>query len=214
MKKILKIWDSFWFRHESTESLSLLRIVFGFVLLLKLTGVHGLYRLGDITARFPKHYFNTERNFLFDGFNLAVPGFDWLPTLSLVQYQFLETAIFIFAILFVVGLSTRFVGPILALSYGYLFVITQFTYSHHIYLLVLVLLILGFSRSGDHYSLDAYIRGKHNRAPDRSIMPTRLIQVLVTSVYFFGLVAKLNAGWFDGMILADNLTLPLDKCVI
>ena len=97
-------WNRFWFEERSTESLCLLRIFFGAVFLMKMTGFHNLQRIGKLRARFPNHTFREESDYFLGAFRLPVPGFEWLPVPELWQYQALETVLLIAGLFFVVGL--------------------------------------------------------------------------------------------------------------
>ena len=193
-------WNKFWFEERSRESLCLLRIFYGIVFLFKLTGFHNLQYIGDLKFRFTKHTFYKEKDFYLDGFSNPVPGFDWLPTPSFLQYQAIEDILFVCAIFFIIGFFTRFFGVLIAVTYTYLFLISQFSYHHHFMNFVVVLLILGFSNCSDHYSLDSLINKKDYLK--RKILPIRLIQVFISIVYLFSFIQKLNFSWFSGdMIL-------------
>jgi len=112
VKKLSALWNKFWFANESSQSLALLRIFFGFVLFLKLTGAHGIYKIANIRMRFPNHLFSGEETFFFDVFHLPVAGFEWLPTISFTVFQTLEILLLALAVLFTIGLFTRLVGPL------------------------------------------------------------------------------------------------------
>ena len=194
-------WKQFWFAPTSTESLAMLRIFFGAVFFMKLTGTTRFFFAETHTMRFPRHFFSSADNYFLSSFRLPVPGFAWLVPPSFEGYRAIESWILIFCVFFTAGYLARWIGPILLALYGYLFVLTQFTYSHHGFLFLIVLAILAFSRCSDHLSVDAYFgAGRHRQLV--SAVPIRLIQVLVTTIYLFSCASKLNQGWFGGSVIS------------
>jgi predicted DCC family thiol-disulfide oxidoreductase YuxK len=196
-------WTCLWFDLGSTQVLALLRIFVGLTFLQKLTGFHNFFSSFRWTVRLPRHAFSKTSSYYIDAFRLPVPGFEWLPAPSLQVYRGIEVALLILALCFIVGLFTRMVGPIMAVLWTYLFLLSQFNYSHHVFTFVLVLLVLGFSRCGDHYSLDAYLFGAGRTPPRRPVTSLRMIQVLVSVIYLFGALAKFSGGWMDGGFIED-----------
>ena len=100
---------------------------------------------------------------------------------------------------FILGIFTRFAGIVISVVYTYLFLLSQFSYSHHTFLLIVVLLILGFSRCNEYYSIDSLIYKREDKK--RKILPVRLLQVLITIVYTFSFLQKLNYSWLSGNII-------------
>ena len=149
--------------------------------------------------RFPKHDFPKLKNFYFDGFRNPLPGLDWLPVPDFYQYQFIEELLLVASVFFILGIFTRYTGIFISVVYSYLFLLSQFGYHHHTFLFVVVLLILGFSRCNDHYSIDSLIYKKENKKG--KILPIRLLQVLITIVYTFSFIQKLNYPWLSGDIV-------------
>jgi predicted DCC family thiol-disulfide oxidoreductase YuxK len=196
-------WNRFWFEARSTQSLCLLRIFFGAVFAAKMMGLTNLQRIGELKMIFPRYRFSHEGSFFFDGFYMPLPGLEWLPVPSLVWYQRLEVLLMIAAVFFAVGLFTRASSIFIAAVYLYFFLLSQFNYRHHIQVLVIVFVVLAFSHCADHYSIDAYLRGPTHPRPKRSILPLRLLQVMVSILYFFSTTMKvLNTdGWITGKLM-------------
>lgn len=192
-------WNKFWFDERSRQSLCLLRIFFGTVFLFKLAGFHNLQRIGEMKFRFPKYSFPSLKNYHFDGFLNPVPGFEWLPVPDLIHYQFLEELLLIASLFFILGIFTRYIGVFIAVTFSYLFLLSQFNYHHHTFLFVIVMLILGFSRCNEHYSIDSLFYKKGHKK--RKILPVRLLQVLISIVYGFSFIQKLNYSWLSGDII-------------
>ena len=192
-------WNKFWFEKRSRESLCIIRIFIGLTFLYK-QGVFNNLLAKKVVFEFPQHTFNSPMLYYFDFFRNPIPGFEWLPHPTFTQFHMIENVVFVLTILFTLGLFTRIVGPLIALLYLYLFMLSQFIYYHHIMHFVVVLLILGFSNCSDHYSLDSLIR-KAKEIPKRKILPIRLIQVLISIIYFFSFIQKLRGGWLTGDIM-------------
>lgn len=165
---------------------------------MRLIGIQNIFSNKLIQVGFPKHTFTTESSYRIAAFRMPMPGFEWLPIPSLEWYQHIESLTLILAVLFTIGLGTRYVGPLMALLYGYMFVLSQFSFHHHVFCLVIALLILGFSPCADYYSLDKFIFG--TKPKQRLAVPVRLLQILVTAIFLFSAVTKLNADWLSGVI--------------
>ena len=90
------------------------------------------------------------------------------------------------ALAFALGWKTRVAGAVLALVTGYTLVLDQQTYSNHLYLLFLVILLLTIAHSG----------------AARAIL---LLKIQVTIVYFFSAVAKITPQYLAGEILTRSL---------
>lgn len=144
-------------------------------------------------------HFTSESSYFLDEFAGLYQGFSWLPVPSFEQYVFIEHILIIATILFIIGLFTRVVGPLTFILFLYIFMLSQFFFLHNSFGMAIVLLILGFSSSGNHYSLDAYFKTK--KQENKVVLPIRLIQVLVTILYVFSAINKLNPGWFNGHVL-------------
>jgi len=196
---LINRWNKFWFEEKSRESLCLLRIFFGTIFFFKLTGFHNLQNIEEMGFRFPKHNFSILRNFYFDGFRNPLPGLDWLPVPDFYQYQFIEELLLVASVFFVIGLFTRFFGIFISLTYTYFFLLSQFSYYHHKFQFITVLLILGFSTCNQYYSIDSLIFKKDRKK--RKILPIRLVQVFLTIVYGFSFIQKLNYPWISGDIM-------------
>ena len=195
---VISRWTAFWFCGMSPYPLSLLRIGVGVILLFKLTNISNLFYFSGISPAFPDHAFSSNSSFLLDGFH--APLISHFPVPSYDIFVSLEIAVFILAILFTIGLGTRIVGPLLALSYTYIFLSSAFLYHHHVFLFVLVLIILGFSHCGKRISADAFLFPQKNRTRV-SGLAVRMIQVLVTIIYLFSFVSKLSPAWFSGEVV-------------
>ena len=198
---MMQTWNRFWFERRSTESLCLLRIFFGSVFLMKMTGFANLQRFLRLDMEFPDHWFNDREDYYLEVFRMPISGLEWLPVPEFWQYQTLEYILLFAGMFFVVGLFTRAAGITIASIWMYMFLLSQFTYRHHVMLIAIVMLVLACSRCDDHYSLRAFIRGKFHERPLRMILPIRLLQGMVSIIYLFSTMGKLNPSWFTGDIM-------------
>ncbi|MCA9413521.1 MAG: HTTM domain-containing protein [Candidatus Omnitrophica bacterium] len=202
MRTLAEIWNHFWFGPENPRALAALRIAWGIALFQKVTGCYGLYRLPRMRFLFPRHEYFSEQSYPVnpEGFSPSYPGLGWLHQPSFEVYHTIENLLLVLSILFLLGLAFRVVGPLTALLVGYTFASSPFFYHHHIFQMAIVTSILGFSRSADRWSLDALIPGLKRERVGLTRMPRRMIQVLVSIIYFFTSVSKLNHGWLSGKI--------------
>ena len=112
-------WDRFWFETAPTQRLAYLRIAFAALLLLKFWGYHGLTRL-DRPLRIPGFSFQGQSDYLIGFLRAPWPGLEWLPAPDLFGFLLLELGIQALALLFLLGLGTRLVGPLLAVALAFL----------------------------------------------------------------------------------------------
>ena len=200
LDRLVSNWNRFWFTSCHLHTLGLLRACFGFTLVLRITGTTGLFRIGAHTAQFPDRSLWPVRQML-DTFHAPYAWLEWLPLPTPFWFGRLEELLLVFSLLLTVGLGTRLVAPLTAALFTYLFFLSQWNYYHHLLLFVPVLWILAIWPSGRTFSLDAQLRPSVLPEPPRSILPLRLLQVLVCTIYLFTFLWKLNAGWFSGHIM-------------
>lgn len=109
---------------------------------------------------------------------------------------------------FALGWKTRAAGSVLALVTGYTLVMDQQTYSNHLYLLFLVILLLTVADSGAAWSLDMRLATRDARLAARSEVagwPVLLLKIQVTLVYFFSALAKITPQYLSGEVLSRSL---------
>jgi len=199
IRETMNLWNKFWFSEKVNRILCLLRIAVGLLLLLKITGIYGFFKVVNFGLATPKMHFTSKSSYFLDEFAGSYQVFNWLPIPSFEQYVFIENVLIISTVFFVIGLFTKIAGPLTAILFLYFFMLSQFFFLHNSFAMAIVLLILAFSPSSDHYSLDAYFKSKKRK--NRVVLPIRLIQVLVIIIYAFGAINKLTPGWFNGHVL-------------
>jgi hypothetical protein len=117
---------------------------------------------------------------------IRLPFFSWLPVLPSSALPLFLAVWLLAAVAFAVGWKTRVAGPLLTLAIGYTLFLDQQTYSNHLYLLLLVVLLLTISGG-------------------RVGWPILLLKIQVTIVYFFSAMAKITPQYLAGEILISSL---------
>ncbi len=205
MSAALAAWERFWFAPASGARMARVRMLLGAALVIKLTSTYGLVpRLfyGHYRPGFPAHEYTAYQ---WRGFR--VPFVDAFAIHSLHTYRAVEDAALVAALLFLAGAGGRVTGAAVAVLYALLFNTSVLAFSHNELLLLLALTIVGLSPSTDRWSVDALVRRRLSRPARgvRTMMPARMLQVLVSTVYSFTVIAKLNKGWLTGIALHDAL---------
>jgi hypothetical protein len=132
---------------------------------------------------------------------VRLPFFSSVPLLPSTALRIFIPVWLVAALLFALGWKTRVAGAVLVLVTGYTLVLDQQTYSNHLYLLFVVVLLLTISDSGAAWSLDAR---RHARR-DVAAWPILLLKIEVTIVYVFSALAKITPRYLDGEILTASL---------
>ena len=133
---------------------------------------------------------------------VRIPFFSWLPVLPSSALRPFIAAWLVAALAFVLGWKTRVASAVLAFVTGYTLILDQQTYSNHLYLLVLVILLLTIADSGAAWSIDAR---RHGTRSDVSAWPILLLKIQVTIVYLFSALAKITPQYLAGEILTRSL---------
>ncbi len=104
---------------------------------------------------------------------------------------------------FVVGFKTRFAGALVTCLSAYVLLLDERTYSNHLYLFVLIMLLLTVADSGAAFSVDA----RRTRTRDTvAAWPIYLLKIQASVVYGFSAVAKLTSPFFlSGDVLSQTL---------
>lgn len=194
-------WDRFWFRPDGPETLGLIRLLAGCLILY----THCVWSL-ELPAFFgragllPTEY----RNLLADGPGWAWSHWDWLPSDAWLWP--VHCAGLLVMLLFALGCWTRVTAVLtaaLVISYanratGALFGLDQVNGFLALYLAV--------GNSGDSFSFDAWWRRRQGRGVAGPSISTnialRLIQVHMCIVYLFAGLGKLQGTtWWNGQAL-------------
>jgi predicted DCC family thiol-disulfide oxidoreductase YuxK len=199
LRRCARAWTRFWFEPVHSHSLCLLRVFFGAVMTLRALRIYGLYRFNHLEPALPRYEYDAAE--MYGDFTMPWSLFDWIPSPDIWWYARIDEITFVLLVLFTIGFGTRIVAPLLAAIYAYVFLASQCNYYHHVWCYTLVFSILAFSHCGDRYSVDSLLRGPAAARPLRMILPLRLIQVLMTVLYLFTCINKLNPGYLSGRII-------------
>lgn len=133
---------------------------------------------------------------------IQLPYFTWLPRLPLSGLPVFIVAWSLAAAAFVVGFRTRLAGAIITCLSAYILLFDQQTYSNHLYLFFLIVLLLTVADSGAALSVDARRRGKRDYVAG---WPILLLRLQVSLVYGVSAVAKLTPQYLSGDVLSQTL---------
>jgi hypothetical protein len=136
---------------------------------------------------------------------VKLPFFSWVPALPAGALRLFLAVWLIAAGAFAIGWKTRLAGAVLTLITGYTLLLDQRTYSNHLYLLVLLILLLTISDSSAAWSLDARRPGERRELVGG--WPVLLMKLQVSIVYFFSALAKLTPQYLSGEVLTSSLKL-------
>jgi uncharacterized membrane protein YphA (DoxX/SURF4 family) len=197
---LVDAWQRFWFSPGSTQSLGLFRIFYGSVVVLKMIGVWGLWRIGSWSLAFPDHHGDSQLIAFSKRpiFHDPVPGFGWIPALGPAAWHTVEDVALVAAICFTIGLFTRLASLLVFLFFAVPMLYSRLDYLHHLSNFALVMSLVIFLPTGDHYSLDRRLFRRNEPERPRTMMSVRMMQVLLSWIYFSTFLGKGNAGWFTG----------------
>lgn len=117
---------------------------------------------------------------------VKIPFFSWLPVLPASALPIFIAVWGLAALLFTIGVKTRIAGVVLTIVTAYALLLDQQTYSNHLYLLVLVLLLLTIAHGGVAWAI-------------------QLLKIQITLVYFFSAIAKITPQYLAGEVLMLTL---------
>lgn len=210
LQKLWDVWEHFWFKPSEAGGLGLFRVIFFFLISLYLY-VH---------ASLPSSaWSDVDRVFwmpipLFDVFNLPVFSANVLTLLSGLLYLSIGLSC--------IGLWTR-VSTFCAFILSLYLMGLPFNFfgktDHGECLMVIVMGILSFSRSGDAWSLDHWIRNRFRKPVTEArrepsgeyTWPIQLGRLVYTLVFFAAGYSKLKASgleWIFSNNIANNLVVP------
>lgn len=136
---------------------------------------------------------------------IRIPRFESLPVLPQSGVALFLGAWVLAGLAFCLGWHTRTAGVLLLGFQVYSLALDHQLYSNHLYLMALFTLLLTLADSGASFSLDAHRRGS---VPYIPAWPVALMRVLVSIVYGFAVLAKLNAFFMSGIVLRQNMRVP------
>ena len=146
-----------------------------------------------------------EKLYLEPSFHFKYFGFSWVVVPDEIWCYLLFIVCGISAFSFAIGYKTRISILTFFLSFTYIELMDKTTYLNHYYFVSVISLILIFLSSDRYLSIDAYLNPQL-RAQYIPKWNTDIIKFMLTLVYFYAGIAKLNWDW---MVNAMPLTIWL-----
>ena len=164
-------------------SLVVYRIVFGLILADKVYDffAHGWIRSYYIRPRMHFKYY----------------GFDWVQAWPGNGMYWHFGVIGVSALCIALGLFYRVATVVFFLSFSFMFLLDQARYLNHYYLVVIFAFLLMFMPLNRSTSVDALI-WKKKASETVAAWNLYLMRALLTIVYFYAAVAKMNGDWLRG----------------
>jgi len=134
---------------------------------------------------------------------IRLPYVPWLPQLAPSALPWLVALWAAAALFFACGWWTRTAGVALAAAILYGLLLDEQTYSNHLYLLVLIVLLLVLANAGAALGVDARRGDVRPRAEGYAVW---LLRTLVSATYAFAALAKLNPAYLSGAMLAGYMS--------
>jgi hypothetical protein len=134
---------------------------------------------------------------------IRLPYVAGLPSLPADAVPWLLALWVAAALGFALGWFTRTAGVVLAAILFYVVLLDEQTYSNHLYLLTLVVLLLVLAGAGAAYSLDA--RGCRDGAGAQA-WAVWLLRTQVSAVYAFAGLSKINRTYLSGATMAAYMS--------
>lgn len=169
--------QQFLFKEVHASSLGVLRVVFGLVMLYHFVDLNPVYSEMLPTADFLFKY----------------PGFHWVRLGPAWLMQLLCNLGSVASFLLLLGLAYRWAAVIVALISSYLFFIEVGLYNNHYYFFMLLAWLFVFT-DADRWGGLRYPR-VNPKVPYWQVL---IFQFQVSTIYFFGGMAKLNSDWLSG----------------
>lgn len=131
---------------------------------------------------------------------LALPVFEALPLLSPDFVRALFVVSIVAAVAMILGVAGRLPAIMVATTVAVVLLIEQQTYSNHMVLLMMLAAFLGVSGSAS-----AWRFSRSPRATSVSYWPAFLIQILITTLYAWTALSKVNPQYLSGEVLSTFL---------
>ena len=171
------------FEQREIYSLVYFRVLFGFIMLVE---VYRYWSKGWIH----KYYIAPE--FLFKFW-----GFEWVKVLpgNGMYYVFAVLAISAFCVM--IGFLYRFMSIILFIAFTYIFLAAKSHYLNHFYFTSMLAFVMMFASPHKLLSIDSKIFPKIKSHYIENWQPWSIL-FLMSIVYFFGGIAKIDPDWLNG----------------
>lgn len=135
-----------------------------------------------------------DSQYLTPKFHFAYYGFEWVKPLDSFGMYFLFGLMVISAIGIILGAFYRFSALVFFISFTYVELIDITNYLNHYYFVSIMALIMVFMPANKDFSLDSYWNKniKADKIPYGYIL---MVKLILSIVYFYAGVAKLQADW-------------------
>ena len=174
-KRLLAPVDNSW--------LVYLRIFFGAVILI------------DITRFFQARWI--ELYYIAQPLHFKYFGFEWVQAWPL-EGMFIHFALVaILAVFVILGFQYRYAMPLLAIGFGYIFLLDQVRYLNHFYLFTIIAFLMSFMPANRSFSLDAVFHPEI-RSTTTPTWTLWLIRFQLAIPYIYGGIAKITPDWLRG----------------
>lgn len=139
------------------------------------------------------------------------PGLGFIEAYSHELVRVLEISALAGAVLLALGIIPRIAALVFMASFGYLFLIDMSFYNNHYYLWCLLAFLFVVTDVGKSISLTDLFRKRFSG--QMHIRNYVVFALLITIVYFYGGIAKLNSDWLQGYPMrlytrANNFPFP------
>lgn len=124
------------------------------------------------------------------------PGLDFIDAYTHELVDGLAGIAIISSIFIALGFGIRLFSILFVISFGYLFLIDISFYNNHYYLWCLIGFLFFLSKKESHLTIFQLVDKNHQRKG--SLRDPFMMGLLVSIVYFFGGIAKLNPDWLQG----------------
>lgn len=151
-----------------------------------------------------------EKLYVAPDFFFSYYGFDWVKPVG--DYTYLLFAVCgVSALMVALGWRYRIAIVVFFLSFTYIELMDKTTYLNHYYFVSLLSFLLIFLPMSDYFSFDAKRKISYQKVPRWTIDS---IKILLTIVYFYAGLAKLNSDWLVNAMplkiwLPSNYDLPV-----
>lgn len=137
---------------------------------------------------------------LFDPITVRLPYVAWLPDPDRTWVVGLLAVWISAAAAFTLGWKTRWAGSLLAVAILGVLLLDQQSYSNHLYLMVLLVVLLTAADSGAALSLDT----RHVSRSTVPAGPVLLMKLQISIVYLFAGLTKINDPFLSGGVIAGE----------
>ncbi|UZO80429.1 HTTM domain-containing protein [Aquimarina sp. ERC-38] len=165
-------------KHTDAAPLAVFRILFGIMMCISIIR---FWSYGWIDKLY------IQPNFFFSYY-----GFEWVKPMGAYTY-ILFVICGLSALFITIGFKYRIAIVSFFLSFTYIELMDKTTYLNHYYFISILSFLLIFLPANAYFSIDAYYKGYAYRKIPQWCMDA--IKILLTIVYFYAGLAKLNSDW-------------------